>query len=498
MADNPARRTAFAFWPMLPVIALLGIGVRVAYTLTIGRHLHFGADSLWYQLTGSQLWGGFGYVDPSALIAHGQRLPTANFPPAYPVLIALAHAVGLGSAFSLQLIGAVLGGVTVLLAGILARRVAGDGLALLVALLVALWPALIASDGADMAETLATPLVLWAVLAVDDARRHSHAWRWAAAGVPLGLAALTRSELPLLAIVLVGMAVVTGGAGRRRRLMLGLLTLAVTAAVFVPWSASRIAILGTDAALPTNGAKVIAGGNCGETYYGADLGGWRFSCLQDAIAGENTERAQTAAARRAGLSYLTAHASRLPIVMAARELRTFGIWSPKVLDSDEVKESRNASWQRLGWWVTILSLPLAAAGCVLLWRRDALILAPLITIAIATAVSVGNQRLRLPAEPMLILAIALALQALWHKVRWQGTPARPRRCRHGARRPGGLSKGQRDDEQVGHWCGVRDGRGGGPQVRPGHVGGRPAAAGGRLRLPPRAARGAAARRLPAL
>jgi hypothetical protein len=399
----------------LPALALGGVGVRIVYALTIGRRLHFGADSLWYQLTGSGIYGGYGYVDPSALIAHGQRVPTANFPPAYPVLIALAHVFGLGSPLSLQILGALLGGITVVLAGILGRRVAGPKVGLLVAGLVAIWPALIAGDGSVMAESLATPLVLWAVLAVDSARRDGGGRRWALAGVPLGLAALTRSELPLLAVVLVAMAVLSRGPGSAvlgRRLVSGLLTIGVTAAFLVPWSVSRVAALGSEAILPTNGAKALAGGNCPLTYYGPDLGGWRFSCVQSAIGGRTDEKGQTFAARHAAVSYAKDHLSRVPVVVVARELRTFGAWSPKALDSDEVQESRNATWQRLGWWVTILTLPLAAAGCVLLWRRNALLLAPLVSIVIAAAVSVGNQRLLLPAEPILLLGMVLAAQAI--------------------------------------------------------------------------------------
>lgn len=407
-------------WLGLPALALGGVAIRVAYALTVGRRLHFGADSLWYQLTGSGIYGGYGYVDPSALIAHGQRVPTANFPPAYPVLIAFVHVLGFGSPRSLQILGALLGGVTVLLAGILARRVAGPSVALVVAALVACWPSLMAADGAVMAESLATALVLWAVLAVDSARRNGRVWRWLLAGVPLGLAGLTRSELPLLAIVLVGMAVLIPGpdsqAGRRR-LASGVLTIAVAAAFLIPWSVSRVEAVGSEAILPTNGAKAIAGGNCRQTYYGSDLGGWRFSCVQSAIGGLGDEKGQTIAARHAGVSYAEHHVSRVPIVVIARELRTFGAWSPKVLDSDEVQESRNATWQRFAWWVTVLTLPLAAAGMVLLWRRNPLLLAPVITIVAAAAVSIGNQRFLQPAVPILLLGMVLALQAIGRAIR---------------------------------------------------------------------------------
>lgn len=403
-----SHRRALLFGRRLVTLAVLGIGLRFAYVLTVGRQLRLGADSLWYQLMGSQIWGGYGYVDPSALIAHGQRVPTANFPPGYPVVIAAAHAIGLGSTRDVQLLGAVIGGVTVALTGIVGRRVAGPRIGLIAAALTACWPALIAADGSVMAENVAVPLTLWAVIAVSAARRKPTAWRWALAAMPLALAGLTRSELPLLAVVIVAVHVLTRGPDRRRRLLHGLLTLGVTAALIIPWTVSRVSVLGPGALLPTNGAKTLAGANCDVTYYGSDLGSWQFTCVQTAMAGATTERLQTSRSEAAGRSYVQHHLTRLPLVVSARELRTLGLWSPSALNADEAIENRNAGWQDFAWWVTILSLPLAAIGSVMLWRRNPIPLAPLITIVVASAFSIGNQRLRLPAEPFLIIAVALA------------------------------------------------------------------------------------------
>jgi hypothetical protein len=85
------------------------------------------------------------------------------------------------------------------------------------------------------------------------------------------------------------------------------------------------------------------------------------------------------------------------------------------LDRVETEESRNGRWQRLGWWVTICALPFALAGCVLLARRSPLVLTPLISVVVTAAVSYGNQRFRLVADPILLIGVSLVIVRM---LRW--------------------------------------------------------------------------------
>ncbi len=431
--DHPPSRRGNHFATAIAGTVVLGIALRATYAILIGRHLKFGFDSIWYLLMGGQLASGYGYVDPTALITTGRGLPTANFPPLYPGLIAIFHHLGLGTPYRIQFASAAIGGVTIALTGLLGRRVAGPRVGVLAALLAACWPPLIAADESLMSENLALPLVLWAVLAVINAQQRGGWQRWVLAGVPLGLGVLTRSELPILAGCLLLVAVLTGGPGRLRRLYGALATAAVVAAFMLPWTIDRVSAVGSQAVLATNGPKTLAGANCGSTYYGGDLGGWDDSCVKAAEHGELAEPIQTKLARAAAVHYVRAHASRVPLVIAARELRLFGVWSPHVLYADEVEESRNAGWQRAAWWITILTLPLAAFGCVLLWRRCPVAVAPLFAVVLVAAVTWGDQRFRLMAEPTLLIAMTLTICRLEGLLRkraqgadgsWRRAPAR--------------------------------------------------------------------------
>lgn len=400
------------FATALTATVVLGVALRCYYAIAIGRHLKLGFDSIWYLLVGGQLASGYGYVDPTALITTGRGLPTANFPPLYPAFIAFFHHLGLGTPFRLQLVGAALGGVTVLLTGVLGRRIAGSRVGILAALLAACWPPLVAADESLMSENLSIPLVLWAVLAAMNAQQRGGWQRWVLVGLPLGLGTLTRSEFPIFAGCLLLVAVLTGGPGRGRRLLGALAAVAVVAAFALPWTINRVSAVGSQAVLATNGPKTLAGANCDTTYYGGDLGGWDDGCVKAAEHGELAEPVQTKLARAAALKYVRAHASRVPLVLAARELRLFGVWSPHVLYADEVEESRDAAWQQAAWWLTIFTLPLAAFGFVLLWRRCPVAVAPLFAVVIVAAVTWGNQRFRLMAEPSLLIAVSLAVLRL--------------------------------------------------------------------------------------
>jgi hypothetical protein len=397
---------------VLVAISLLGIGIRVVYDVTVGRHLHMGLDSIWYQLMGKQIAGGTGYVDPATLIATGHKVPTANFPPLYPATVALFRGLGLTTAADQRVGGAILGGVTVALTGLLGHRIGGWRLGLPGAALVAVWPPLIAGDGSLMSENLAVPAVLAATLATIVAVRNGGLARWALVGVLLGVLCLVRSELPLTAGCLLLFGVIFGGAqGAGRQRWAGVaLSLLIVLAIVLPWSLSRRSAVGNEAFLPTNGAKTFVGANCQETYGGEQLGGWTYACVAAADRGAqpSTENQRAIVERRTGIRYATGHLNRLPLVLAARELRLAGAWSPGALIAADVQESRDARWDRFDWYCEIIVLPFALIGCVLLARREPIVLAPVVALIVAAAVTYGSPRLRLPAEPILLLAAVAA------------------------------------------------------------------------------------------
>ena len=113
-----------------------------------------------------------------------------------------------------------MGVVTVVLVGLIGRRVGGDRVGLTAAGIAALYPILIAADGSLRSEALYTMLVaacMWAALRLVD---RPTTLRALVLGAFVGLAALTRTEalilLVLLAVPVVGRSSGPPAPGRRR------------------------------------------------------------------------------------------------------------------------------------------------------------------------------------------------------------------------------------------------------------------------------------------
>jgi CHASE2 domain-containing sensor protein len=115
-------------------------------------------------------------------------------------------------------------------------------------------------------------------------------------------------------------------------------------------------------------------------------------------------------------------------VASVRALRVWGLYDPVRQSRAEAVESRQEDWQVVGWAYWIVLLPFAVAGGLLLRRRAADLAPMLAVIAGVTLLAVlswGNQRFRLPAEPVVLVLAAVGL--------WAAVVALARRRRSGER-----------------------------------------------------------------
>ena len=116
------------------------------------------------------------------------------------------------------------------------------------------------------------------------------------------------------------------------------------------------------------------------------------------------------------------------MVVVARELRVWGLWAPVPQARLESIESRDLTWQLVGWAYGLLVLAIAVPGTVILVRRRSTI-TPLVAVVVAVivtaALSYGSQRFRLAAEAAAAAAAAAAVVLIWQTLarrRVSGTP----------------------------------------------------------------------------
>jgi 4-amino-4-deoxy-L-arabinose transferase-like glycosyltransferase len=364
-------------------------------------------DSQFFHGEAKLVADGKGYIEPFLEAAYGIRVPTAAHPPLYPTVLAGLSLVGGDGLLAQRALGAFFGGATIVLVALIARRVGGVRVALTAAAVAALYPPLVAADGAPMSESLYGLLVAACLLVALRMRERRSVGLAAALGALVGLAALTRSEA-LLLVPLIALPLALSGPrpGRLRRTVA---VLGACAVVLAPWTIRNWSAFHGLTLISHNDSTVLAGANCPRTYSGIDLGGWRFDCISQRRT--LREGVQAARWRSEGIDYATDHADRWPVVVPVRVLRTWDLWQPH--RQVAFAEGRTRLGETIGVAAYFVLLPLGIAGGALLRRRQrtalAILLAPAVLVTVSSAIGYGVPRFRHAFEMSLVVLAALAL-----------------------------------------------------------------------------------------
>ena len=389
--------------------------VRAAYVLVIMPRVELGPDAIWYALQADIIADGKGYLDPARYFGSGVGVATASFPPLWPSVLAVVNKIGADSERAYELTGAAVGTGTVVLTGLLGRRVLSPKGGLVAAALVAASPFLIAADGSLMSDSLFVMLITAAVLLAYAASGNPTPTRWLALGTVMGIAALARSDALVLGPLLIGaVAWRVRAASWARRIAFGLLAIAAMVVVLVPWTVRNFNAFDDTVVVSNNSGSLLEGANCSATYAGKELGRWDLDCLRFVGQPGLSEAESARKARDHGIRYARDHLGRLPLVASVRALRVWGLYDPIRQSRADAVESRHEGWQVLGWAYSVALLPFAVAGGLLLRRRGqdlAPMLAVIFGVTLLAVLSWGNQRFGLPAEPVVLVLAVAGLQA---------------------------------------------------------------------------------------
>jgi 4-amino-4-deoxy-L-arabinose transferase-like glycosyltransferase len=424
-APQPASRR---FLLVLLAIAAGALVVRVVYTVVVDPKVGALSDATAYHFLGEHLADGRGFIRPFDFQLLGVERATAEYPPLFPTFLGALSFVGIGSVNAQQLALTLVGTTTVVLTGLVGRRVAGDTAGLVAAAIAAVHPMLFQADGILMTESLATALVTGCVLLAVRARQHPSTGAFVALGALLGVATLSRSEGLLLAPLLaVPVAFGDRAATWSRRLAHAGIALGIAVVLVAPWAAYNYDRFDTVIPVSNNLGTVLDGANCDLTYDGAFVGTWRsqfgdnqasgFECFEGFPIEEPDFDEATAAAeaREDGLDYIRAHERDLPRVAWFRLARTWGVYRVDQQANLAAFEGRSRPWEKAGTYLHWALVPLAVAGVVLLFRRRAVLwplLAPIVTVSVVAVLTYGNQRFRITADPMLAVLAGVSIAAL--------------------------------------------------------------------------------------
>jgi 4-amino-4-deoxy-L-arabinose transferase-like glycosyltransferase len=425
----PGGESDRRFWRILLLIALAAFALRVAYVAFAKTNQPLQGDQLFYNAEANRLARGDGFLepfDPQALtreVIREGKDPAANHPPLTvivlaPVLFVTRQAlVPQPSSQALvpqRLTMTVLGTAAVVVIGLLAQRLAGGSAGWVAAGIAAIYPNLWVNDGLIMSETLATLLVALALLYAYRLMREPKLWTALVVGALCGLAALTRAELLLLVPFLaVPAALVARSVAMTQRWKLAVAGVFAAAVLIAPWVGYNLARFKEPTFLSTNDGFALAGSNCDSVYFGDGIGLTDLTC-----PGRNPHGDQSVDSRiyrDRAFDYIRAHKKRAVLVAAARVGRTWSLFRPWDMVNYNKGEGREGSVTILGLIMYYPLLVGAVAGWVVMRRRRRRswpLLVPVLIVTIASAVTYGQTRFRVAAEPSLVVLAAVAISAV--------------------------------------------------------------------------------------
>jgi hypothetical protein len=408
----------------LVAILLLGLGLRVGEAWD-GRAPVYDARA--YAVLAGNLEGGSGFTT-----GPGATQPATNYSPGLPLFVAGLYAVsgGIHPQFA-RVVLALIGALSVLFAYLIGRRLTrplpnrpnsgevglgGVAPALIGALVVAVYPALLEYQGMLMSEPLAATLLSGGVLAALWAWDGGQ-WRWLLPGALFGTLALTRPEY--LAIAgLVALLVLAREArsdwrtalARAAIFLLGLIVIvapwtvrnAVALDRFVPISTGGGQVLFAGTYLPSDGdpekvgAEVVAENP--DLFQGKDTNRLRLEQILARLAADRYPGMETdQALSKLGKAQLWDDVSEEPGEYAGFvATKVWRIWSHGPRDV-----MREPVWEVLHWLLVALGL----LGLALLsWQRrwEALLIGTIfLAITLVSALLVASPRRVLVLVPLL-------------------------------------------------------------------------------------------------
>ncbi|HZJ25713.1 MAG TPA: glycosyltransferase family 39 protein [Acidimicrobiia bacterium] len=402
------------FAGVLALIALVGLGIRLAYVVGEKWDEPMVGDQIYYNAAANNLARGEGFVvpfDPDDPLQPGIG-PAADHPPFTIMVIAPVSWLAHQNPNAQRLAMAMLGVAVVVAIGYVGRAISGDRTGWIAAGIAALYPNLWVNDALIMSETLAALTVALALGLTYRLLRRPTIVTALGLGAVCGLAALTRAELILLVVGLAVPAVIVVWYRQRAECVQAIVVTVVAAAVVIgPWAVFNLGRFQKPTFLSTNEGIALLGSNCEPVYSGDAMGLTDLGCLPDPPP-PGDQSVLSADYRYRAARYARDHADRLPPVALARVGRVWSVYRPADMLTYNIGEGRER-------WVTYLGLvayyPLVVLAALGLWtlRRSVLqwwpLLVPVAIVTVAAVVTYGQTRFRVPAEPSIVLLAAVAI-----------------------------------------------------------------------------------------
>ena len=435
---QPRALTDKRFLAWLTPILVVALAVRVGFVLIRQSSVQLvTGDAYWYHFQAKLVAEGRGFLNPFDFYKEGIVSQGADHPPGFVVVLTILDWLGIDSPQGQRLVMCLLGTVSVAVIAFLGRRLGGVRVGLIAAAIAALYPNMWINDGMLMVETVFILATAVALLGCYRYVSRPNRVDVAVISIALTVAAMTRPEAILL-FLLLPVPIVLGRrevAWKERVLQL-VLAASIPILAFAPWVLYNQTRFEDPVFISTGAGQTLAAGNCDLTFSGEHLGFYDTKCLLAPQIQEptTTDRSlRDSEYRQIARSYIGAHSSDLPKVMAARVGRVWHLFRvDQSVGLDGFIEGRAGGPPSSGFflvrealWAYFVLVPLAIYGLVALRRKGTLVYPLLMQPALVTlvaAMTFGITRYRAGAEVTIVVCAAVTIEIIASKLFPPRTP----------------------------------------------------------------------------
>jgi 4-amino-4-deoxy-L-arabinose transferase-like glycosyltransferase len=429
---------------LLLVVVAVGLLGRLAVAIHGGLSMPppSGSDSTEYDSYAWNLAQGRGYrgISPDVRGPDGQLLdhPTAYRAPGTSVFWAGLYRLFGHNYAVVRFAQCSLGALTILLIYEIGRRCFDEAVALLAAVLYALWPTALFYSGQLSSESLYAFLFCWFILTALKFGERPNWPQAIAAGLLLGLAMLTRSNAVLMAILVVPW-VLWQFRGTPRLIVRGLAVSLIAMATLIPWTVRNYGVFHSFIPFETGGGDVVLGSYnrvvaSDPLYYGY----WVYPTSElpeyrDRITAPNNEVVRDRVELQIALQWLRDHPEKWWYLVETRFIRS---WTPFL----EARSPRLYRFGLLASWGPVMVMSALAFFPTALWflrddRPGWMVHLGVMHFVLTALIFWGASRFRYPVEGLCIILASSA-------VVWISKYINSQLVRHGIarRRTGGFSQ----------------------------------------------------------
>lgn len=423
-------------------VGLAGWLLRVAAVLWYRPTCSSGAPDC-YKLAGDAYYHhhqadlinqGHWFINPLEYIVNQHIVDSAGDPPLYALYLAFWSRLGLDGVTDHRLVSTLAGFALVVLLGLLVRRLAGNVAGVVAAVIAAVHPLMWINDIMLLSEGLYQPLIVVALWSAYAWVEKPTTTRVVILGAAIALAALTRAEaLALFGFMVVPLVWWVKSLSWQHKLRQTVVCGLAGLVVLSPWLIYNNLRFSNPVTLSAMPGAVMMAGSCDEAWSGETMGHW-MPCfdlrgLWDELEAElpgftsrtdarliYDESVVDTFNRKHALEYTAENWERFGIVVLARMGRSLELFKPG--HSLRMNYQLEGRWEEpstfgLGFYFALL--PLTIIGGVVLWHRRVR-LTPLLamwpTILLASAVTFGLTRYRVPIDIAMIALSAVAISWL--------------------------------------------------------------------------------------